>query len=263
MNILTAAKTFIKAKGPFITTGLALITGGITVYMGIKAAPLYSRAVEEAKKDAEEYGKEFTKMDHAKMAVKHFGPTFAMGAVTGGLMVSTLILEEKKAEDAIGGIAAAYALSETRVKDMIKAQKEELSKKDQDAVKSNVADQVLKRTPVSERTFHSADGTDKMVVKDGITSSEGKLTASDILEGELWLNTEMQKEHGKNDVSLNELLEHLGMETCDAGDEYIFSHRFDEDHVKLEIIGRYDDDHGRLVGVLDYDPRPTNSAGYY
>lgn len=262
MSILTTAKTFLIDKGPFITTGLVVAGVVATGVMSAKAAPNYNLAVDNA---IAEKGEELTRREKAKIFVKHFGPAVAMGTLTGGLAVGTLILCKKQEKDAIGGLAAAYAVSETKIKDMVKAQKEELTKKEQDAVKTNEAESVLKRSPISEKTFMAAAsaGNGAMVVKDPITNQEATCTMTDILRAEKWLSDEMAKEYRKNDVTLNQLFEQLGMDTCEAGDEYVFGYRFDEDPVSIEIVGKYDEDHERLVGILDYYPRPKHSGGYY
>ena len=96
-----------------------------------------------------------------------------------------------------------------------------------------------------------------------MTGAEKILTAADIMEANLWLHDQMALRHGANEVSLGDLLDMLGMESSEIANQYVFSYRFDEEPVKLVVTGEYDEGDKCLYAVLDYEPRPTNTNGYY
>lgn len=258
-NTFKAIGNFISKNSPIITAVAAV--GGLvtTVVTACKATPKYLLAIDDA---IAEKGEELTKKEKAKIFVKAYGTTIVAGVVTTGAIVASPLLMKKNCDKVLTGALAAYTVAENKLEKLEKAVKEELPKKEQEKITTNVAKQMLADNPVPEGLVA---GPNEMIFCDSFTGAYFVATVHDVENVRIWLNSELQKRRSDGDgVRVTEYLEKFGTATYGgAMNHYEWNTRWcGDDPLEFELSGAYEENRQRTVTMIDWSVDPELSERY-
>lgn len=236
-------KNEIVKHGPEISTGVGIALGVTTTILAVKATPRAVQLLEERKQ--EDGVEKLTPVETVKTAWKCYIPAIA----TGALSITCLIIASTTNKKRQAALAAAYALSETTLKEYRDKVVETVGEEKEKEVREAIAQDRINQEPVHDIP---------------ITNSEDCL-CYELLTGRYFRSNETKLKKALNDlnyqllnhdnVSLNEFFDLIGVPHADIG--YDLGWRIDvHGMVQLDIYSKIADD-GTACLVLDYMTRPT------
>ena len=257
-NVFKAIGTFVSKNSPVITAVAAV--GGLvtTVVVACKATPKYLLAIDNA---IAEKGEELNKKEKAKIFIKAYGTTIVSGVLTTSAIVASPLLMKKNCDKVLTGALAAYTVAENKIEKLNKAIKEELPKKEQEKIATNVAKQTFEQNPVPDDIVCPAG---KMIFLEEMTGQYFVSTPNEVKAVENWLNSEIIKRRSSRDgVSLGEVLERLGAKWCAMGNEYEWNFDYTGgDPIEFNLSGAYEEERQRTVTCLGFSEKPAVSTLY-
>lgn len=237
-------KNEIVKHGPEIATGVGIALGVSTTILAVKATPKAVRLLDERK--AEEGVEKLPPVEVIKTTWKCYIPALA----TGVLSVTCLILASTTNKKRQAALAAAYALSETTLKEYREKVVETVGEEKEKEVREAVAKDRIEREPV--RDIPAMDNEDwlcyEMLTGRYFKSNKNKIDKA--------LNDINYQMLNHNYVSLNDFFGLLGIPSADIG--YYLGWRVDvHGMVQIETYAKEHDDTGAPCLVVDYVTRPT------
>lgn len=142
-NFIRKTKTTVSKHSPEILTGFGISGMVITTVLAVRATPKALELIEQAKQSEDE---ELNPVDVVKVAWKPYIPA----AVTGSVSIACLIGASSQHVRRNAALAMAYNLSETALVEYKEKVLETIGEKKEKVVREKVAEEKLKRNPVSK-----------------------------------------------------------------------------------------------------------------
>lgn len=255
-GIVKAAK-ILKMKtlkhSPEILT-IVGITGMIgTTFMAVRATPKAMELIKEAKEKKDLYvgTDELTPVETIKAAGKCYIPAIAVGAMSVGCLIGANSVHVRRH----AAIAAAYAISESTLKEYQDKIVQELGEKKASAIKDSISRDRIDRDPVSN---HEVLLTEKgnTLCYDVLSGRYFKSDMDRIRKAENNINRQMRYDMY---VTLNEFYAEIGLEPIKLGDELGWC--IDDGYMEIDYRSQLADD-GTPCLVMDYRVAPKYDYKY-
>lgn len=243
-KIFKTVQTSVTKHSPEILTGIGIAGMITTTVLAVKATPKALRLIEEKKN--EEQVEELTPVETVKVAWKCYIPA----TVTGAASVACLIGASTVSARRNAALATAYKLSETALAEYREKVVETIGEKKEKVVREKVADEQIKRNPVSQSEV-IVTGKGECLCFDPLSSRYFKSDLEYIRRAENNLNAQILTQIGGY-LSLNEFYDELGLERIDIGDEFGWNL---DNRIALDISSHVTDD-GRPSLVIGHYNRP-------
>lgn len=239
MRRYEAISRVIKKHGPAILTGIG-ITGMITTtVLAVTATPKALLMIEEEKENKKEQGEEFKKTDAVKTAWKPYLPAIVLGTASIGCLIGAQSVHARR----YAALTAAYALSESSLKDYRDKVIETIGEKKEQEVQEAIAKEKLCKAPTVNREIVST-GNGDMLCFDTIS---GRFFKSDINKVKKAINEVNRNLLDDMFITLNELYYELGLGSVAIGDDIgwdianglidvYFSSQLDEDGTPCLVL---------------------------
>jgi hypothetical protein len=215
LNIPQLAKTAKKTLGrysPEILTGIG-ITGMITTtVMAVKATPKALALIDQQEYDEKTgtWGK-LTKLEKFKAAWTCYVPA----GVTGCLSIACLVGASSVNAQRNAAIAAAYALSESALKEYQDKVIETIGEKKENAIRDDIAkDKITRNPPANNEIYITEKG--QTLCYDVISGRYFKSDANIVKRAENTLNKQLRRD---DYVSLNDFYYEIGLPDTRMGGE--------------------------------------------
>lgn len=215
MSKVDLSKTFEKIGGtvlkrsPEILTGMGIAFGISTTVAAVKATPKALMVIEERKLDLE-----VEKLGPVE-TVKTVWPYYICPAITGAMSILCLVGANSVHAKRNAALGAAYAISETALKEYKEKVIETIGEKREKTVREAIAKDKVEKDPVSE----------KQVVVIGKGSSlcydplSGRYFETDIDQLKKEINELNRTLLFDSYVSLNDFYEKIGLESTKMGED--------------------------------------------
>lgn len=243
-KILKSAKTGISKHSPEILTGIGIAGMITTTVLAVKATPKALRLIEEKKK--EEGVTELKPIETVKATWKCYIPA----TVTGVTSVACLIGASKVNARRNAALATAYKLSETALTEYREKVVETIGEKKEQVVREKVADEQIRRNPVSQRDV-IITGKGKTLCFDPLSSRYFESDIELIRRAANNLNARILTQIGGY-LSLNEFYDELDLPRIDIGDDFGWNL---DNRIELDISSHVTED-GQPSLVIGHYNRP-------
>lgn len=147
----------IGKNGPLILTALGIVGMAATAVLAYKSYPAVTDKLSEKADEVyeQENREQLTKMEKAEVYIKTLWPTFALGAVSGIMIV----FGHKEQVRRTSALATAYCLSETTLKEYQKAVIDEIGEKKERVIRDRVAVSKMDKAEAANQTIIYAEGS--------------------------------------------------------------------------------------------------------
>ena len=243
-KILNDVRTSVSKHSPEILTGIGIAGMITTTVLAVKVTPKALQLIEEKKK--EEGVDKLTPVETVKTTWKCYIPA----TVTGVTSVACLIGASKVSARRNAALATAYKLSETALTEYREKVVETIGEKKEQVVREKVADEQIKRNPVSQNEV-VVTGKGKTLCFDPLSSRYFESDLELIRRAENDLNAQILTQIGGY-LSLNDFYDELGLDRIDIGDEFGWNL---DNRIALDISSHVTDD-GRPSLVIGHYNRP-------
>ena len=193
-----------KKHSPEILTGIGIAGMIFTTISAVRATPKALQLVDEREiKD----GKRLTNSEIVKTTWKCYIPTAVTGICSIGCLIGASSVNVRRN----AALATAYTISETALKEYKEIAVEVVGEKKEQAIRDAVAKDKLEKAHIHERDF-IITGKGETPCFDPLTNSPFKSDIETIRKAENNLNKRLREEM---QITLNEYLAELGIDTCD------------------------------------------------
>lgn len=237
-------KNEIVKHGPEIATGVGIALGVSTTILAVKATPKAVQLLDDRKE--EEGVEKLPPVETIKTVWKCYIPALA----TGALSVTCLILASTTNKKRQAALAAAYALSETTLKEYREKVVETVGEEKEKEVREAVAKDRIEREPV--RDIPASDGEDWLCYE-MLTGRYFKSNKNKIDKAVNEINYQILNH---NYASLNDFFSLINLAHADIG--YYLGWRVDvHGMLQIETYTKEQEETGIPCLVIDYVTRPT------
>jgi hypothetical protein len=243
-QILRSAKLWTTKHSPEILTGIGIAGMITTTVLAVKATPKALELIKDAERN---YDAKLTTLEVVKVAWKPYIPA----AVTCTASVACLIGASSVSARRNAALATAYKLSETALSEYQSKVIETFGEKKEQTVRDKVAEEQVKRHPVSANEVVITGGGDTLCF-DPMSSRHFYSDIDKIKKAENALNKRML-----HDIfgcaSLNDFYDEIGLERTEVGDIVGWN---TENLIDIGISSHVASN-GKPSIVLDYRARPN------
>lgn len=206
-SIANGLKAAVSKHSPALLTGIGIVGMVVTTILAVRATPKAMQLIEErtCKEEAP------TPLEKVKAAWKCYMPAAATGAASIACLVGANSIYAKRS----AAFAAAYAISESAMKDYQSKVVETLGEKKERTIRDAVAKERVEKNPVSNREV--------------IITEKGNTLCYDVISGRYFrsdidrlkrVENELNRQM-RNDmyVSLNDFYYEIGLSSVKIGDD--------------------------------------------
>lgn len=211
--------SFAKKRSPSILTACSVVGLVGTVYYAYRAGKVIPKIVEKKKEELSKCKKEDKEarkevvFEGIKEAAPSTVPVLLLGASTTACIIGSNSISSKR----IATLSAAYALSETAVKDLNRKMVEVVGEKKAREVRDSIVKEKLEENPPTADSRVIITGQGDVLCKDGFSGMYFRSNAAKIEQAILALSYQVMQEMY---VSLNDFYYHLGLDNAMIGDEF-------------------------------------------
>lgn len=242
-NVFKGMQTKIAKCSPEIFTGAAIILGGVTVVLAVRATPKAMTLIEEKKEELEV--ETLTPVDVVKAGWKPYIPAF----ITGVSSVVLLVCARSSSARRTAAVATAYKITETAYNEYKGKVAEMLGEKKEQEIRDDIAKDQVNRHPVDPN---------KIVIL-----NKGFTLCLDALTGQYFRSDIERIRKAENEInnrlfmdqyaSLNEFFALIGEEECRLGEELGWN--IDSGMLKVQFSSQLTSDDEPCV-VISYSIMP-------
>lgn len=261
MNKVNVAKLFkdvqtvVTKHSPEILTGLGIAGMITTTVLAVKATPKALKLIDAKKGELQlEPDEKLTAVETVKATWKCYIPA----AVTGVTSVACLIGASSVNARRNAALATAYNLSATALAEYKDKVIETVGEKKEQVIRDKVAEERIKKEPVSNNSAIIVSGTGTTRCFDTITKRRFTSDIENIKKIVNELNRRMV--NGDDYISLNEFYYELGLDGCAVGDDLGWN--VTRGLIELDFSAQLDTD-GVPCIVLDYMVAPKRGYNSY
>lgn len=210
-SLATAAKSVwmaTKKHSPEILTGLGIAGMITTTIMAVRATPKAMMLIEEKKVDT--YVDKLTPIETIKTTWTCYIPTIVIGSLSTICLVGASSVNFRRNT----ALAAAYALSESTLKEYQEKVIETIGEKKERSVRDAIAKDQIDRTPVCDDSIFET-GRGNTICFEPLSGRYFKSDADALRKAENELNRRMRDDMF---ITMNEFFTEIGLEETTIGD---------------------------------------------
>lgn len=241
--IANSLKTSISKHGPALLTGVGIVGMIAAAVMAVRATPKALELIEEHKAEAD--SAELSPLEKAKASWKCYIPAAATGAASIACLIGANSIHAKRS----AAFAAAYALSESALKEYQDKVIETIGEKKEQTIRDAVAKERVEKNPVSSREV--------------IITEKGNTLCYDVISGRYFRSDIDKLKRAENElnrqlrddmrVSLNDFYYEIGLSDVKIGDDLGWN--IDNGYIDLKFSSQLAAD-GTPCLVVDYKVAP-------
>ena len=245
MLIKSAQKAFVK-HSPEIFTGIGIAGMVTTTILAVRSTPKALRLLEEKKDELElETISELRPLEVVKATWKCYIPA----AITCAASITCLIGASSVSLKRNAALATAYKLSETALSEYKDAVVKTVGEKKEQAVKDKVAEEKIKKDPVSKTEVIITDKGNTLCYE-AVSGRYFKSDIEKIKRAENVLNKQLLTEMY---ISLNDFYDEVGLDYTNMG--YDLGWKLDDGLIRIDFSSQIADD-GTPCLVVDFATPP-------
>lgn len=242
-KVFNDAKILVSKHSPEILTGLGIASMVTTTVLAVKATPKALSLIEDAE---HEKGEKLTAPEKVKVAWKPYAPAVVSGVFGAACLIGANSVNARRN----AALATAYKLSETALSDYREKVVETIGEKKERVVRDKVAEEQVKRNPVSKSELVITDKGNSLCF-DPMSGRYFKTNIDLIKKAENNLNKKMLHSISGY-VSLNDFYDELGLPHTDIGDDIGWN---TDRLIDMELSAQVSEQ-GEPSLVLEYLTRP-------
>lgn len=224
VNVWKNTQKALKKHSPEILTGIGIAGMIATTVTAVKATPKALRMIDA--KEIEEDRRLST-----KEAVAVSWKCYVPAAITGIFSTACLIGASSVNVHRNAALATAYTISETALKEYKEKAVEVVGEKKEQAIRDAVAKEQLEKANIKERKFVPT-GRGETPCFDPLTNTCFKSDMETLRKAENTLNKQMRDDMV---ITVNEFLQEIGLEPCDASIGENLGWEIDRGYIELDF----------------------------
>lgn len=224
VNVWKNTQKALKKHSPEILTGIGIAGMIATTVTAVKATPKALRMIDA--KEIEEDRRLST-----KEAIAVSWKCYVPAAITGIFSTACLIGASSVNVHRNAALATAYTISETALKEYKEKAVEVVGEKKEQAIRDAVAKEQLEKANIKERTFIPT-GKGETPCFDPLTNACFKSDMETLRKAENTLNKQMRDDMV---ITVNEFLQEIGLEPCDASVGENLGWEIDRGYIELDF----------------------------
>lgn len=224
VNVWKNTQKALKKHSPEILTGIGIAGMIATTVTAVKATPKALRMIDA--KEIEEDRRLST-----KEAVAVSWKCYVPAAITGIFSTACLIGASSVNVHRNAALATAYTISETALKEYKEKAVEVVGEKKERAIRDAVAKEQLEKANIKERKFVPT-GRGETPCFDPLTNTCFKSDMETLRKAENMLNKQMRDDMV---ITVNEFLQEIGLEPCDASIGENLGWEIDRGYIELDF----------------------------
>lgn len=224
VNVWKNTQKALKKHSPEILTGIGIAGMIATTVTAVKATPKALRMIDA--KEIEEDRRLST-----KEAIAVSWKCYVPAAITGIFSTACLIGASSVNVHRNAALATAYTISETALKEYKEKAVEVVGEKKEQAIRDAVAKEQLEKANIKERTFVPT-GKGETPCFDPLTNACFKSDMETLRKAENTLNKQMRDDMI---ITVNEFLQEIGLEPCDASVGENLGWEIDRGYIELDF----------------------------
>lgn len=224
VNVWKNTQKALKKHSPEILTGIGIAGMIATTVTAVKATPKALRMIDA--KEIEEDRRLST-----KEAIAVSWKCYVPAAITGIFSTACLIGASSVNVHRNAALATAYTISETALKEYKEKAVEVVGEKKEQAIRDAVAKEQLEKANIKERTFIPT-GKGETPCFDPLTNACFKSDMETLRKAENTLNKQMRDDMV---ITVNEFLQEIGLEPCDASIGENLGWEIDRGYIELDF----------------------------
>lgn len=224
VNVWKNTQKALKKHSPEILTGIGIAGMIATTVTAVKATPKALRMIDA--KEIEEDRRLSTK-EVIAVSWKCYVPA----AITGIFSTACLIGASSVNVHRNAALATAYTISETALKEYKEKAVEVVGEKKEQAIRDAVAKEQLEKANIKERKFIPT-GKGETPCFDPLTNACFKSDMETLRKAENTLNKQMRDDMV---ITVNEFLQEIGLEPCDASIGENLGWEIDRGYIELDF----------------------------
>lgn len=242
-KIASNVKVSLVKHSPEILTGIGIAGMIATTVLAVKATPKALRCIEAAEEEKQD---PLTPVETVKTCWKFYIPATVTGVASVACLIGGTTVSNKRN----AALAAAYALSDTALREYRDKVTEIVGEKKEQAVRDAVAKEHVEQAKPAQSKEIIVTGNGKTICYDWYIDRTFESDIDKIKEAINTLNAQMLDE---GYVNLNDFYYALGLPSAGLGDQLGWSYNRDK-LVKLSLSSQLDD--GVPVMVVDFQTAP-------
>lgn len=224
VNVWKNTQKALKKHSPEILTGIGIAGMIATTVTAVKATPKALRMIDA--KEIEEDRRLST-----KEAIAVSWKCYVPAAITGIFSTACLIGASSVNVHRNAALATAYTISETALKEYKEKAVEVVGEKKEQAIRDAVAKEQLEKANIKERKFIPT-GKGETPCFDPLTNACFKSDMETLRKAENTLNKQMRDDMV---ITVNEFLQEIGLEPCDASIGDNLGWEIDRGYIELDF----------------------------
>lgn len=224
VNVWKNTQKALKKHSPEILTGIGIAGMIATTVTAVKATPKALRMIDA--KEIEEDRRLST-----KEAIAVSWKCYVPAAITGIFSTACLIGASSVNVHRNAALATAYTISETALKEYKEKAVEVVGEKKEQAIRDAVAKEQLEKANIKERKFIPT-GKGETPCFDPLTNACFKSDMETLRKAENTLNKQMRDDMV---ITVNEFLQEIGLEPCDASIGENLGWEIDRGYIELDF----------------------------
>lgn len=224
VNVWKNTQKALKKHSPEILTGIGIAGMIATTVTAVKATPKALRMIDA--KEIEEDRRLST-----KEAIAVSWKCYVPAAITGIFSTACLIGASSVNVHRNAALATAYTISETALKEYKEKAVEVVGEKKEQAIRDAVAKEQLEKANIKERKFVPT-GKGETPCFDPLTNACFKSDMETLRKAENTLNKQMRDDMV---ITVNEFLQEIGLEPCDASIGENLGWEIDRGYIELDF----------------------------
>lgn len=224
VNVWKNTQKALKKHSPEILTGIGIAGMIATTVTAVKATPKALRMIDA--KEIEEDRRLST-----KEAIAVSWKCYVPAAITGIFSTACLIGASSVNVHRNAALATAYTISETALKEYKEKAVEVVGEKKEQAIRDAVAKEQLEKANIKERKFIPT-GKGETPCFDPLTNGCFKSDMETLRKAENTLNKQMRDDMV---ITVNEFLQEIGLEPCDASIGENLGWEIDRGYIELDF----------------------------
>lgn len=224
VNVWKNTQKALKKHSPEILTGIGIAGMIATTVTAVKATPKALRMIDA--KEIEEDRRLST-----KEAIAVSWKCYVPAAITGIFSTACLIGASSVNVHRNAALATAYTISETALKEYKEKAVEVVGEKKEQAIRDAVAKEQLEKANIKERKFIPT-GKGETPCFDPLTNTCFKSDMETLRKAENTLNKQMRDDMV---ITVNEFLQEIGLEPCDASIGENLGWEIDRGYIELDF----------------------------
>lgn len=251
--VVKGVKNALAQHSPEILTGIGIAGMITTTILAVKATPKAVKLIEMKKEGLQLDGDEKLTIGETIQATwKCYVPAAVTGVVSTACLIGASSVNLKRN----AALATAYKLSETALTEYKEKVIETIGEKKEQAIRDKVAEEQLKKNPVTPNTIIVSGGGGTRCF-DSITKRRFMCDIDKIKSVVNELNRRMIS--GEDYISLNEFYYEIGLEDVPIGDELGWN--VTRGLIEIEISSQMDEN--IPTAVLNYSVAPKRGFNSY